>query len=88
MMFMTQLVRHPALDDNLHHAIDLLQVIVLNLDVLKQQPEIAGTPLVKQLDILTRHVFQCSNLLHEACEENREVSPAECSSTLDHSIQV
>jgi hypothetical protein len=68
---MAQLVRVPALDDNLHHVIDLLQVIVLNLDVLKQQPEIAGTPLAKQLNNLTRHVFQCSNLLHEVCEENR-----------------
>ena len=70
-MFMAQLVRHPAIEDNLHRAIDMLQVIVLNLDVLKQQPKIAGTPLEKQLDILTGRAFQCSDLLHEASAENR-----------------
>jgi hypothetical protein len=68
---MAQSVRAQAVDDNLDHAIDVLQVIVLNLDVLKQQPEVAGTPIVKQLNDLTMHAFQCSNILHAVCEGNR-----------------
>jgi hypothetical protein len=57
-------------DENLHRAIDQLQVIVFDLEVLKQQPEIASTNLAKELGSLTDHVFRCSDLLHQIRNEN------------------
>jgi hypothetical protein len=62
------------LDVKLHRAIDLLQVIVFDLESLKQQPEIVGTNLDKELETLTEHVFQCSDLLHEVRQTYRDSS--------------
>jgi hypothetical protein len=59
-------------DSNLHQAIDLLQVIVLNLESLRQKPEIAGTQNEIVLDAATREAFDCADLLHEVRNENRD----------------
>ncbi len=69
---MTEILGDSVLDDNLHHAIDQLQVIVFDLEVLKQQPEIASTGLAKEVGTLTERVFRCSDLLHEIRADNWE----------------
>jgi hypothetical protein len=70
---MAEIIGDLDLDNNLHHAIDLLQAMVLNLEVLKQQPEIAGTNLVRDVNALTNYAFECGNLLHEARAGNQDI---------------
>jgi len=57
-------------DEILHRAIDLLQVIVINLEGLGLQPEIKDTYSGMILGNIAQQAMDCANLLHEACREN------------------
>ncbi len=71
---MLQSAEETLLDEDLHHAINLLQIIVLDLESLKQSLGIAGTSSESVIEAATQYAFECSDLLHEVRRESRALA--------------
>jgi len=80
---MVSTVRVSSLDSSLHNAIDLLQAMVLDIELLKQKPEVTGTELEKVFHTLMQRAFECSNLLHEARQDVRDIDSKVPKSTFE-----
>jgi hypothetical protein len=57
------------IDRNLHKAIDLQQILMLELEMLKQRPEVTRADLDRVLERAIGHVVECSDILHEVRKE-------------------
>ena len=55
---------------DLHNAIDMLQVIVINLGALRLQPEIKDTYSDHILEEMTREAMSCADVVHAALRKN------------------
>jgi 16S rRNA G527 N7-methylase RsmG len=57
------------IDRNLHKAIDLQQILLLELEILKQHPEVTRADFDLVLERAIGHVVECSDILHEVRKE-------------------